>query len=80
PGNIPRLHDFTPSDYTNTFSAERAPALVIWPGDSVRTRTLDSGGVDEHGVTRALFGNPQVGPFFVAGAEPGDTLAITIRS
>jgi acetamidase/formamidase len=80
PGNIPRLHDFTPSDYANTFSAERAPALVIWPGDSVQTRTLDSGGVDEHGVTRALFGNPQVGPFFVAGAEPGDTLAITIRS
>ncbi|MGR4895111.1 acetamidase/formamidase family protein [Stenotrophomonas sp. LARHCG68] len=80
PGNIPRLHDFTPSDYSNTFSAERAPALVIWPGDSVQTRTLDSGGVDEHGVTRALFGNPQVGPFFVAGAEPGDTLAITIRS
>jgi acetamidase/formamidase len=80
PGDIPRLHDFTPSDYSNTFSAERAPALVIWPGDSVQTRTLDSGGVDEHGVTRALFGNPQVGPFFVAGAEPGDTLAITIRS
>lgn len=80
PGNIPRLHDFTPSDYANTFSAERAPALVIWPGDSVQTRTLDSGGVDEHGVTRALFGNPQVGPFFIAGAEPGDTLAITIRS
>ncbi|MGE8287042.1 MAG: acetamidase/formamidase family protein [Stenotrophomonas sp.] len=80
PGDIPRLHDFTPSDYANTFSAERAPALVIWPGDSVQTRTLDSGGVDEHGVTRALFGNPQVGPFFVAGAEPGDTLAITIRS
>lgn len=80
PGDIPRLHDFTPSDYANTFSAERAPALVIWPGDSVQTRTLDSGGVDEHGLTRALFGNPQVGPFFIAGAEPGDTLAITIRS
>jgi acetamidase/formamidase len=54
--------------------------LVIWPGDSVQTKTLDSGGVDEKGITRALFGNPQVGPFFVAGAEPGDTLAITLSS
>ncbi|KRG62801.1 acetamidase [Stenotrophomonas humi] len=76
----PRLHTFTPTDYSNTFNADRAPVLVIWPGDSVQTRTLDSGGVDEKGITRALFGNPQVGPFFVAGAEPGDTLAITINS
>lgn len=80
PDAAPRLHDFTPTDYSNTFSADRAPVLVIWPGDSVQTKTLDSGGVDENGITRALFGNPQVGPFFVAGAEPGDTLAITISS
>lgn len=73
-------HVFTPTGYSNTFSADRAPVLVIQPGDSVATRTLDSGGVDEHGVTRALFGNPQVGPFFVAGAEPGDTLAVTLTS
>ncbi|MFL9585280.1 acetamidase/formamidase family protein [Stenotrophomonas sp. AB1(2024)] len=77
---VPRLHLFTPTDYTNTFSADRAPALVIWPGDSVQTKTLDSGGVDEKGITRALFGNPQVGPFFVVGAEAGDTLAITLTS
>lgn len=76
----PQRHVFTPTDYSNTFSADRPPVLVIHPGDSVQTRTLDSGGVDEHGVTRALFGNPQVGPFFVAGAEPGDTLAITLTS
>jgi amidase len=76
----PQLHVFTPTEYSNTFSADRTPVLVIQPGDSVQTRTLDSGGVDENGVTRALFGNPQVGPFFVAGAEPGDTLAITLTS
>lgn len=80
PDDAPRLHRFTPGDYSNTFSADRAPVLVVWPGDSVQTRTLDSGGVDENGITRALFGNPQVGPFFVAGAEPGDTLAITLSS
>lgn len=80
PDDAPRLHRFTPGDYSNTFSADRAPVLVVWPGDSVQTKTLDSGGVDENGITRALFGNPQVGPFFVAGAEPGDTLAITLSS
>ncbi|MDG2526565.1 acetamidase/formamidase family protein [Stenotrophomonas sp. HITSZ_GD] len=76
----PRTLTYVPADYANTFDADRAPGLVIWPGDTVRTRTLDSGGVDEHGVTRALFGNPQNGPFFIAGAEPGDTVAVHIRT
>lgn len=80
PTRSAQLHAFTPKDYSNTFSADRAPVLVIWPGDSVQTKTLDSGGVDEKGITRALFGNPQVGPFFVVGAEAGDTLAITLSS
>lgn len=71
-----QTHVFVPRDYANTFSADRAPALVLWPGDSVRTQTLDSGGVDADGKTRALYGNPQVGPFFVVGAEPGDMLAV----
>lgn len=79
PAGPPRVIDFVPRDYANVFSADRAPVLTIWPGDIVRTRTLDSGGVDEHGVTRALFGNPQVGPFDVATAEPGDILAITLH-
>lgn len=79
PPGPPRLIDFVPRDYANLFSADRAPVLTIWPGDTVRTRTLDSGGVDEHGVTRALFGNPQVGPFYVDGAEPGDVLAVTLH-
>jgi len=79
PTGPPRIHDFVPTDYSNSWNADRAPVLTVWPGDSVRTRTIDSGGVDEKGVTRALFGNPQVGPFFVAGAEPGDTLVIHVR-
>ncbi|QNR96978.1 acetamidase/formamidase family protein [Stenotrophomonas sp. 169] len=78
--SAPQVHRFTPTDYSNTFSADRPPVLVIHPGDSVQTRTLDSGGVDERGITRALYGNPQVGPFFVVGAEAGDTLAITLVS
>lgn len=76
PAGPRRTHTFAPSDYSNEFSATRAPVLTLWPGDSVRTTTLDSGGVDEHGVTRALYGNPQTGPFYIAGAVPGDTIAV----
>ncbi|WP_256081643.1 acetamidase/formamidase family protein [Massilia sp. YIM B04103] len=75
----PQRHEFVPKEYANEFSATRPPVLTVWPGDTVHTTTIDSGGVDERGVTRALFGNPQTGPFFVMGAEAGDTLAIHLR-
>jgi len=78
-GNMPTLHEFVPTEYSNEFSPHRAPVLTIWPGDSVHTTTVDSGGVDQDGNTRALFGNPQTGPFFVMGAKPGDVLAIHIN-
>lgn len=79
PAGGPRTIDFHPVDYSNSWNADRANVLVIWPGDVVHTTTIDSGGVDEHGVTRALFGNPQTGPFFIAGAVPGDTLAVHLK-
>lgn len=74
--DAPQRHEYIPTDYSNTFSATRLPVLTLWPGDSIHTTTIDSGGVDEHGVTRALYGNPQTGPFFVMGAEAGDTLVV----
>ncbi|WP_115528744.1 MULTISPECIES: acetamidase/formamidase family protein [Xanthomonas] len=75
----PRTVEFSPTDYSNTWDADRKPVLIVWPGDTIHTTTVDSGGVDAQGKTRALFGNPQTGPFFVAGAQPGDTLAVHIR-
>lgn len=78
PAGGPRVVDFVPTDFANIYSAERAPVLTLWPGDTLRTSTIDSGGVDSVGRTRALFGNPQTGPFFIAGAAAGDTLAIHI--
>ncbi|WP_202863853.1 MULTISPECIES: acetamidase/formamidase family protein [Xanthomonas] len=75
----PRTMEFSPTDYSNTWNADRKPVLIVWPGDTIHTTTVDSGGVDAQGKTRALFGNPQTGPFFVAGAQPGDTLAVHIR-
>ena len=78
-GEASRRHAFEPSTFSNEFTAQRNPVLVIWPGDTVSTRTIDSGGADARGVTRALYGNPQTGPFFVATAQPGDVLAVHIR-
>lgn len=70
---------FVPENFSNVFTADADPVLVIRPGEVVATSTVDSGGVDLHGKTRALYGNPQTGPFFVWGARPGDVLAVRIR-
>lgn len=79
PGGV-QTHRYDPSDFSHTWNPDREPVLVIWPGDTVITETIDSGGIDSNGNTQSLFGNPQTGPFFIAGAEPGDTLAIRIIS
>lgn len=78
PTGPPQRRTYNPETFSNTFTAERAPVMVIRPGDVIATRTIDSGGVDEHGRTVALYGNPQTGPFFIVGANPGDVLAIHI--
>ncbi|MEI8599838.1 hypothetical protein P4S55_00890 [Shewanella sp. PP-Sp27a-2] len=71
PEGQPRRYEFMPTNYSNLFDPHRTPVLTIWPEDTVQTKTIDSGGVDEHGVTKALFGNPQTGPFFIATAALG---------
>ncbi len=54
------------------------PVLTIAPGDTVATTTVDARGKDPSGpVTKP--GNPQTGPFFVEGAEPGDTLVVRLH-
>jgi acetamidase/formamidase len=78
PSGPPRRVAFEPRSFSNEFTAHREPVLVIRPGDTVVTQTIDSGGVDAQGATRALYGNPQTGPFYVAGAHPGDVLAVRI--
>ena len=75
----PRTLDFEPKQFHRVFSSSIAPVLTIWPGDTVRTKTVDAGGVDASGTTRVLGGNPQTGPFYVEGAMPGDALAVHVR-
>src|ERR1700761_408829 len=69
-------HRFEPTDFYNTFSGAHKPALRIKPGDHVVTFTLDSHGVDSAGVQRGQGPNPETGPFYIEGAEPGDTLVV----
>jgi acetamidase/formamidase len=75
----PQTHTFVPRQYHRLFSGAVEPVLHIHPGDTVKTTTIDAGGVDASGTPRSLGGNPQTGPFFVEGAIPGDTLAIKIN-
>lgn len=80
PPAAPGPRRFEPHIFHNAFDADAAPALVIRPGEVIATSTLDSGGLDSRGDTRALYGNPQTGPFFVWGAKPGDVLAVRIHA
>ena len=71
-------HRFEPREFHNTFSFAHKPGLRIKPGDTVITYTIDAGGVDSAGVQRGQGPNPQSGPFYVEGAEPGDTLVVNL--
>jgi amidase len=75
----PRVHDFLPTQFHRVFSDAIAPALRIFPGDTVRTWTVDAGGFDSKGERRSLGGNPETGPFYVEGALPGDTLVVKLN-
>jgi acetamidase/formamidase len=76
PPDAPQRHDFVPTQFHRHFAANIAPALRIWPGDTVHTETIDAGGVDKKGVNRSLGGNPLTGPFYIEGALNGDTLVV----
>jgi amidase len=72
-------HQFQPSTYFNTFGSN-PPALHIGDGDQVITTTVDAEGSDAQGQTVAGRPNPQTGPFYVEGAEPGDTLQVSLEA
>src|SRR6266542_6033767 len=71
-----------PSEFAWTFG--RVPQVrKVKPGDLLELWTEDAFGGKVRGVDDLVskviefpFVNPQTGPFFVEGAEPGDTLAI----
>ena len=73
-------HAVSATTYYRTFSRAHPVLHRVKPGDSVATKTLDSGGVDEKDVSRSEPFNPLTGPFFVEGAEPGDALVVRIQT
>jgi amidase len=71
------LHHFTPDHYHVTMGSHQA-VMHIADGDTVITTTVDAAGHDATDQSVTPGGNPQTGPFYVDGAEPGDTLAMQL--
>ncbi len=69
------IHRFEPKNYHTTIGAHE-PVLTISSGDTVITTTADARGMDATEDQVAEGPNPQTGPFFVQGAEPGDMLSV----
>lgn len=68
-------HHFNPRTYHHTLGPHE-PVLRVADGDSIITTTVDARGYDHERRQVAASGNPQTGPFFVEGAEPGDALVV----
>ncbi len=73
---VAETHVFEPTEYHNTFSFAHEPVLTIKPGDRVITKTIDARGFDADNEKVGERPNPQTGPFYVEGAEPGDVLVV----
>src|SRR5262245_57790951 len=76
-------HEIYPSHHSRVFSAFKDPVLRIKSGDTVVTRTWDSGGQDylsvrhiQHPYVYPESGNPLMGPFYIQEAEYGDALEV----
>jgi acetamidase/formamidase len=68
---------FAPERYYTTMGSH-PPVLRIAPGDTVVTTTVDSLGQNASGEPITPGFNPMTGPFFIEGAEPGDTLIVRL--
>ncbi len=79
PGLQAETHRYAPQVFYDMASGAHPPALKIKSGDRVVTSTVDATGVGADGKALATAGNPQTGPFYVEGAEPGDLLVISIE-
>ena len=71
-----------PAELKYTYAASYAPVARLKPGNILETNTVDCFGnaIKKPGDTLSMAtgDNPLTGPFFIEGAEPGDTLAIKI--
>jgi len=68
-----------PEHYYRTFGHDNPIFLRIKPGDVIITKTLDSGGKNLRGEQSSPGGNPLTGPFYIEGAETGDSIQVKLR-
>lgn len=80
---VAEKHEIYPEHHSRAFSTQPKPVLRARSGDTVVTRTWDSGGQDYKGVKHLQHpfvypnsGNPLMGPFYIEGAERGDALEV----
>jgi len=72
--------------YQYAFGPNAEPVARVKPGERVTIYTIDALGgkltSEDQRVSEVLgpYLNPQTGPIFIEGAEPGDTLAVTIEA
>src|SRR3979490_3113900 len=75
-------YELKTSELKYTYAASYAPVARLRPGNILETNTVDCFGnaIKKPGDTLSMAtgDNPLTGPFFIEGAEPGDTLAIKI--
>jgi len=78
-----KTHHFKPKKYYYTYDAKHKPVLKLKPGDILVTSTVDAFGnkisrSDQLAseIIHLPKVNDQTGPFYVRGAEPGDTLVL----
>ena len=72
----PRKIDYEPTTFQAYYYAGNKPGIHIFPGDIVHTWAPDSAGMDKNNKRVALGGNSNIGPVYVEGALPGDTLVV----
>jgi acetamidase/formamidase len=75
-------YEVKPSELKYTYAASYQPVARLKPGDILETNTVDCFGnaIQKPGDTLSMSkgDNPLTGPFYIEGAEPGDTLAVKI--
>jgi amidase len=80
--------EVVPQDYSYVFNPYRESIARVKPNERVTIHTVDAfesritkkEDLPSRALATAKFLNPQTGPIYVEGAEPGDTLAIHIES
>jgi amidase len=72
----PRDIHYEPKTFQAFYSGANKPDLHIFPGDIVHTWAPDSGGRNAKNELVALGGDANIGPIYVEGALPGDTLVV----